>query len=206
MGSVGAIVMTYSRGGALALAIVVVMLCWRSRTKAILVLVLLVAPPVYLMRGTYFDRLATLTNPNDESSAHSRIVYARTAIKMWQDYPILGVGFGTLNQLALWHQYLHADIAAGPQVVHNTYLQMLTDSGLIACLLHIAVLFGTIRWLGTSITFTRQHEPGLEALPAALQTSLLAFAVGSTFLSRVSLDLYYMILMMSASWYLVERS
>jgi O-antigen ligase len=116
------------------------------------------------------------------------------------------VGFGTLNQLALWHQYLHADIAGGPQVVHNTYLQMLTDSGLIACLLHIAVLFGTIAWLGRSITYTRQYEPGLEGVPAALQTSLIAFAVGSTFLSRVSLDIYYMVLMMAASWYLVQGS
>jgi O-antigen ligase len=91
-------------------------------------------------------------------------------------------------------------------VAHNTYVQVLADSGLFAEIVYLGLLFGTTIWLGRSAKRCRKIRPGLEAYPLGLQTSLVAFIVGSTFLSRVTFDFYYVLIMMAASWYLVEKS
>lgn len=197
LGSVSAIIMTHSRGGALALGAVCLAIMTRSRRKVlgVLLLVATIAPSVYLVRTSYFARLETLKNPEEESSARSRIQYARAAVEMWKDYPLLGVGFGMENQLALWNHY-----ADETQVVHNTYLQVLVDSGTFAFLIYVALLWGTIIWLGISTRRMRHENPGREIYPIAIQTALIAFAVASTFLSQVRFDFLYMLLAAAACW------
>lgn len=198
LGSVSAIIMTHSRGGALALVVTSLVMLIRTRRKVLGVLVLAAAisPAVYMVRETYFDRLETLEHPEEESSARSRIEYAHATLKMWKDYPLLGVGFGTYNQMALWGRYAGVNGA----VVHNTYLQMLVDSGTGALLVYVTLLWGSIIWLGVSVRQMRRNRPGLEIYPAALQASLVAFAVASTFLSQVRFDFIYILLAATASW------
>jgi len=198
LGSVSAIIMTHSRGGALALGVISLVMLLRTRRKALgaLVLATAISPAVYMVRETYFDRLATLEHPDEESSARSRIDYAYAALRMWKDYPLLGVGFGTYNQMALWDKYAGLNGA----VVHNTYLQMLVDSGTGALLVYVVLLWGAIIWLGVSVRQMRRNCPSLEIYPAALQESLIAFAVASTFLSQVRFDFIYIVLAAAASW------
>jgi O-antigen ligase len=101
---------------------------------------------------------------------------------MWVDRPILGVGFGSTNFQSLLPQYLG--------VVHTTYLQILVDSGLIVFMIYIVLLGGTIFWLGRSASRMRKTHPHLEPYPMALQGAILAFAVGSVFLSPSTFTTY----------------
>jgi O-antigen ligase len=91
------------------------------------------------------------------------------------------------------------------QVVHNTYLQMLTDSGVFAFAIYVVLLWGTTWWLGRSAKRMREFDPKLAAVPLALRASLVAFAIGSTFLSRVQFDLTYFVLMAAAAWMPIEH-
>src|ERR1035437_9829767 len=164
--NIATVVMTHSRGAALALgATFLVMVWWAKRKVGILiVLVLLCAPSLYLMRASYFDRLATIENPEEDASASSRLEYQKSAVAMWRDYPWFGVGFGEANYVRLAPAYLgHEDI----HVVHNTYLQMLVDSGVFAFIVYVSLLFGTLIWLGRSAHRAAQETPGLEAYPQA---------------------------------------
>jgi probable O-glycosylation ligase (exosortase A-associated) len=206
--TVSAIVMTHSRGGTLSMATaaLVIALHEKRRVAVLCGIVLLALPAIYLVQDSYVPRMSTLENPDQERSARQRILYARGAIEMWRDYPLLGVGFGMLNQMAVWENYVPDATSERPQVIHNTYLQMLVDSGTPALLIYLALLFGTIAWLGASAARARKRTPGLEAYPIALQGSLLAFAVGCIFLSRVKFDLTYILLMTAAVWYSVQRS
>jgi hypothetical protein len=45
----------------------------------------------------------------------------------------------------------------------------------------------------------------LAAYPLAIESSLVGFAIGSTFLSRVGFDAFYVLLMCAAAWWKIER-
>jgi len=201
--TIAAIVMTFSRGAALSLAAAFLCIVWRTRRRvaAIVAMVVLSAPAVWLVQRDYTQRLKTMETPTTEASAAGRIEYARAAVAMWKDYPLFSVGFGSDNWVVLSPKYLgHYDY----HVVHNTYAQMLVDSGVFAFLLYVTLLFGTI-WRSGKVAKRVAAGSPLGPMLLALQVSLIAFAVGSTFLSRVGFDLLYIVLMTIASAELIAR-
>jgi putative inorganic carbon (hco3(-)) transporter len=195
-------IMTFSRGAALSLAAAVVMIILVSKKKIIgmLLVPVLGIPALLLVGPSYFDRIESTSDYDSDTSIISRLDNARSALVMWRDYPIHGVGFGMLNQQMMFPRYLPAT-ARGGLVVHNTYLQLLTDTGLLGFGSYVILLFGSIWWLGRSAKRVRKLFPELEPYPRALQISLIACAVGTTFLSRADFDLTYMILMACAAWW-----
>jgi probable O-glycosylation ligase (exosortase A-associated) len=209
VGSLSTIIMTHSRGGALAATAVLLLISLRSKRRSltIAVLALLTFPSVWLVRGTYFDRLATLEDVQSETSAQSRIILARAALHMWQDYPALGVGFGSSNEQAILANYLQpGEESWAGTVVHNTYLQMLVDSGSFAFVIYVALLFGSIGYLSVSARRMKRTHPGLELYPWSIQTGLVAFALGTLSLSQIRFDFFYMLLTTASAWYLIESS
>ena len=204
-GSVAGVVMTNSRGGALSVSAAILLIALRSKRKAVtaIALVLFIAPAVYVVRDTYIARLSSITTDEDKAdgSIKGRLNHRRAAFEMWKDYPWFGVGFGMQNYAVIAPQYLGYDDF---HVAHNTYFQFLADDGAIAFLIYIWLLFGTILWLQKSARRAAVETPGKELYPIAIQTSLVAFAVGSYFLSRDSYDLLYITLMAAAGWRTVQ--
>jgi probable O-glycosylation ligase (exosortase A-associated) len=197
------VVMTRSRGGALSLTAVLLLMTLRAkhRVLGILFLSLVVGAGLYVGGEQYLQRLSTLSNPQADESAANRIYAAYEAIRVWQEHPWNGVGFGSEE-----FRRLEIPLSTGARpVAHNTYLEMLVDSGVFALLLYIAVLFGTIFWLRRSALRVRAAYPGMDAIPIAIQTSLTGFAIGATFLSRIGFDYSYFVLMSAASWWIVEQ-
>ena len=202
--AVPAVIMTGSRGASLAFgAILFCMIFYSKRRTAFLVLVMLaLGPAIYLMKDVYFSRMQTIAHYQDEASASSRVEFWQAAIEMWQDYPLLGVGFGQRNFSAMVPKYTGKN---DRHVVHNTYLQMLVDSGIFAFLLYCLLLIVTIVWLGKSIRETRWSGSGVEAIPMALQVAIIGMTLGSTFYSLQLFDYLYMLLMTGAAWYRVSK-
>src|SRR5262249_54088483 len=148
------------------------------------------------VRDQYFARMGTLGNVHEEASAESRLIHADTALKMWLDYPLLGVGFGGLNYAALAPRYMEqTNEELANHVVHNSYLQMLIDSGVFAFIFYVALLFYGILWLGASAARMEAIGSKLRAIPLAIQGPLTVFALGSTFYSCQRMDLPYLFLM-----------
>lgn len=194
-----AAVMTYSRGAALALVGLLLFIIYHSKQRLIALFVMAIAAFALadLLGSSYAERMSTLSNPNEEASARARMDYYYAALQIWSDYPVLGVGYGKENQQAIISRYRETD-----QVIHNTYLQMLTDSGTFATLIYLGLLVGTFAWLGMSTKNSSQKDA---AVPRALQSSLLVFAIGGTFLSRTDFDLVYLIIAAAGSWWGVRR-
>lgn len=204
-----AIVMSHSRAAALTLGLVYLMIAARSKYKllTLAVIVLLSFPAVYLVQDSFKARLKTLENPEEEGSAASRIEYAKAAVRLWQDYPVFGVGYGTQNWVRMSGNYLgYANMKR--HVVHNNYLQMLVDSGTPALLVLLAQLWGGIWWLGRSARRMKILFPGenKEAYPIMLQVSLIAFSFCSLFASRTDYDYYYYLIMCCGCWWIVEKN
>jgi putative inorganic carbon (HCO3(-)) transporter len=201
-GSFAGIVWTHSRGGALSAIAAIICLAIQSKRK-LLVLALMCAcsvPAIYMSYDSYVERIRTIQDPDDDASAQSRIQFAKAGIQIWKDHPIVGVGFGSYNFGRLLRQYVNRP---GIHVAHNTYVQVLADSGIFAFLLFVGLLFGTQIWLAVSARRIARIKPELKAYPQALLGALVAFSVGSTFLSRVSFDFYYILLATAAAWHTV---
>jgi probable O-glycosylation ligase (exosortase A-associated) len=198
------VIMTHSRGASLSLAFGLLLIVARSRYKTLSICMLAIAmvPLVNLVKDEYLERMSTLRNFKEERSAASRIDFARAALAMWADYPLVGVGFGSRNYIAKNSQYLGYHDEHG---VHNTWLQLLVDTGIFSYLLYAAMIFGSIVWLGRSGRHYRRARSQLQHIPYALQAGLLAFAVGGTFGSCERMDLVYMLLMAAAAWHEVEK-
>lgn len=203
-GSIAAVVMTYSRGGALAAGVAMLLMGLRSkrRVATLICITAFAIPPIYMVRASYKSRIESITDEND-SSIRSRNEVRIGGIEMWLDHPLFGVGYGTLNFRKLISNYVGYEDA---HVAHNTYVEMLADSGIFAFLLYSGLLFGTIWWLQLSARKVCRDQPGTEVYPYAIQTSLISFAVGSFFLSRVDFDFLYMLLAGAGAWYTVCKA
>jgi len=180
---VGAVIVTYSRAGFLALATTVALYCWRlvkrrGRGWPVVVLVLaLGATP--LLPSSYLDRLGTITSIESDptGSAQERWRDTIAAANFVLGHPIIGAGVG-MNALALNEE-------RGPswKNVHNVYLQLAVDLGLPGLTLFLVLLLGTIRGVG----LVRRGAAGDPAsrdlfhLAEGLQISLIAFTVSALF-------------------------
>jgi O-antigen ligase len=190
--------MTNSRGASLSLGAAFLCVVFRSKHKVLTLAVLAVAtvPTIYLVKDQYFRRMSTLGDYKEEASAASRIEFAGAAIRMWQSHPLLGVGFGSRNYAALNKQFLGREDIHG---THNTYLQILADSGCFAYLLYTGLLFGVVLWLQKMTWVERSPEDIMGNLALAIQAPLIAFIVGGTFGSMQRYDFPYMLMMAAAA-------
>jgi O-antigen ligase len=194
----GAIIMCHSRAGILTLGLVIALLVMNSRSKflvAILAAVMLI-PGILLVQDTLTSRMSTLRDPTADLSAFSRILYAQAALRMWQDYPLFGVGWGMLNQQALMPRY---SVLPLKQVVHNSYLQMLADAGIFAFLAYISLLFGVIYRLYKEGKRLLPLNPALASYAGAIRIGLIAFSVNSLTQSRIHFDLFYIFVLAAAA-------
>lgn len=205
-----AVVFTHSRGGVLSVATAILLITFASRRKLLAGLLLLSvsAGIAYLVWDSFTRRMSTLRDVEAEDSAKSRIILAQSSIRLWLDYPFLGVGFTENNERNLIFKYVPPEYAVeyAGKVIHNTYAQMLVDSGIFALLLYV--------WLLASTAFRCWRaghrvaaEQGVEAaaIPYGVAVTLATYGVGATFLSRTAFDMFYVLLMIAAAWFEIQK-
>jgi len=203
--SLAGIIMCHSRGVTLTMACVFLLIARHAKRKigVILLIGLVALPPILLVQDSFVSRMSTLGDPLADDSAASRITFAKAALRVWLDYPLFGVGFGFRNYQALAPHYVGYQTKA---VVHNSYLQILADSGIFGFLIFTGMVWGTIWWLGRLIKKFEALDPEMAHIAMAIRVSLFAFAVGSLFGSRLHFDFLYMLLMSAACVYSIRRS
>jgi probable O-glycosylation ligase (exosortase A-associated) len=172
------VVLTYSRGGAVTLATIVLAYMWKLRHRsersvmyAGLLAAVLALP---LLPSSYFDRMSTITNVEADrtGSAQERIADMIIAAKTIAANPIIGAGMG-MNMLVM------REARGGWLGVHNVYLEHALDLGLIGLALFLVLLWSCIR----AIAKVQQdaQSPDLYFLAQGLQISLIAYAVAAMF-------------------------
>ena len=127
---VTALGMTYSRASwvGIACAALVFVFLWRpSWIPAFLVLCLMCVP---LMPQTIWNRILTITNTSDSSTA-SRIPLYQAALATIKSSPISGAGLGTttVQEYIAAHNLYHAE---APYVhAHDIYLELWVEAGIL---------------------------------------------------------------------------
>ena len=102
-----------------------------------------------IRKGSYWEQMATITNTK-ESTADMRLELWAIAWRMFVDNPVMGVGpdnfrwrvgdYQSVEQLEKFHRSLTMSA-----VVHSTYFEILSETGLVGSVLFATILLRTFR-------------------------------------------------------------
>lgn len=195
---VATIAFTHSRGGALALSCGILVLVWRSRNRfaGFMMMGLLGLAGLALAPDSYTERLSTIKNYEEDSSARGRLAAWATAFEMIKDKPLTGVGFARFEEN--YQAYDPARKEAGvevndAQVTHNSYLQIWAECGTVALLIYLSLVVLSVLdlWKIRAMAQRRFHASWVLNYCTAFEASLAVFLAGSMFLNRAHFDLFY---------------
>lgn len=189
----GAIVLTYSRGGLLVLVIIsCVTLYWMGMNLRRLILmsvstsilVLPILPPSYIQRVTDLLGIGgSATSMTTDVSLAGRTSEYLVALQMFQDRPILGIGYSLYENYYLqYSSQLGLDDRFENRAAHSLYLEALAETGLVGVSALLFMYFVIYRSAFAAIQTLRRIERGdlipwlkalILSLSAYLMTSIL---------------------------------
>ncbi|HXA53410.1 MAG TPA: O-antigen ligase family protein [Solirubrobacteraceae bacterium] len=184
-----AMLATFSRGALVGLGAV---LLWGAATRRIplwvlasgLVSALVVVAFAFTVWRPLLDIALHEKTHIAQSNTESREAFWTAALQLTAGRPLTGVGPGRYPKEAA--PLLRNDpIALKEPITHNTYLQIVSESGIPALLLFLAYLLGV--WLllrAAQRRAARDHDRDERRLATALQASLIIAIVSGTFLSE----------------------
>jgi O-antigen ligase len=184
-----------SRGGFLALAAALLFIVFKSRKRGrnfVIALALLL--PVLLLSP--LSPLQRLLHPSVEDIGSVEIRYALwvAAVKMIKAYPLFGVGLG--NFMTLAPAYSGGKVPEA--IACNTFLEVAAEMGVPALLIFILMLYSGYRRLEL---MRRRITPGgssqLADAVVALESSLVAYIVGSMTLSTEAQKTFWLMFFLS---------
>jgi probable O-glycosylation ligase (exosortase A-associated) len=192
------VALTHSRGGFLAMALGICTLVARSRNKlaGLAMLGILGLGGVLLAPKGIVDRLQSIGEYEEDSSAQARFAAWRTAAVMIKANPVFGVGFGHFQDNYNRYDPARTDAALeahGSHVAHNSYLQIWAECGTPTFLLYMTLILLSFidLWAVRALARRRFHTSWILNYATMFEASLATFTLGSVFLNRAHFDLFY---------------
>ena len=195
---------TYSRGGWLGLAVVLVFVLLRlKRTQRVLLASILVAVALaahLILPERVFTRADQLENYAEDCSAKARLMSWIVHWNIAKTHPLTGGGFQLEDvKDGRWltfgdEKYLHCYKYATSSAAHSIYFQMLGQHGFIAFFVYMWLL------VSVQLTLTRLRRKGkkrpetvwIASYATGLQIGLLGYMVSGAFLSSAYFDLAWL--------------
>lgn len=179
-----------SRGGFLAVLVVIlatVVVVKRRRAVVYLFLLLLMSAAAVFFAATP-SAWERITNINNGGSGRSDLW--TVGWRMFEDEPVRGVGLNNYQELAKNYtreagtlKYV-SNIAEKPKVMHNTYLQLLAETGVIGLLLFLGVVYASLRAAHLAAKrFAAEGDFGMELFAQAVLLAAIGILTASFFIS-----------------------
>ena len=181
-----AVFLTGSRGGLVGLAVTILVAAFRSSRKIIGIAIIPLFIFVYIWQAgpVMKQRAQTLKNYQQESSAEGRINAWKAAIRMIAAHPITGVGLAAFGTA-------FADYSdKQPRQAHNTFFQIAAESGVIAGVMYLLILFRIASYSWNKRKDIREKDFCYYA-GEAVSLSAIGFGVCSMFLSLQVYEIFY---------------
>ncbi len=196
---VHAVLMTYSRGAMVALALAAPLIIVRSRhPKQMMLAAVAVGAMLPVLAGQQIrDRFFSVQQYEEDRSAQSRFESWRAAWHIATDHPVFGVGIR--NSQIISYQY-GADEQG--RVIHSQYLQLLADGGFPALTLYFGMLFSL--WMSLRRTRllarggTRDEDRHALGIALGVETAMAVFCLGAVFLSLEVFELPWLLVLLGS--------
>jgi O-antigen ligase len=185
----GAILLCGSRGAVVGAVVVVIAVLVKNpkKTAALLMIVLLAIGLWLVFPEASKERFRSARTPDQDQTAHHRLVLWKAGIKMWADNPIFGVGLNNFP-LVRWSRY-PIDINDGVlSVAHNLYIQGISELGLVGMLPMIMLWLNLFRANASSrkmlLSMGSEQRRSFEyCLAAGLDLGCIGYLASGTFVS-----------------------
>ena len=169
-----ALVLTYSRGGwlAICLAAAVFIWCWNRRVFPVLLILAVMALP--LLPARVVARIATIGNTKDSSTRH-RLDIWRGVLDMLgdNDRVLTGIGLGPDTFLYYYRFYAQGTAKVGAYHSQLHYLELLLETGLLGLLAYLYMLF---KYVGRALQAMRAGLREHRLVLIACVSSVVALA------------------------------
>ncbi|MEX0826411.1 MAG: O-antigen ligase family protein [Acidimicrobiia bacterium] len=209
------VVLTFSRGGLLALAIVMAFMVVRHpprlRTVAAAGLLLVAALP--LMPSGYAERLTSLTEVGEveagiDPSLRGRTAELGAAMAMFWDRPLTGVGFGNFAaEYPAYSDDLGIDVRDTPREAHNLYLETAAETGLVGLVALTGLVVASFTALAAGRRrFRRMADLRSDGIGFAVAVSLVGYLVTSVFLHMAFARLAWLVIGIALAFPSVARA
>jgi O-antigen ligase len=210
--SVAGIVLSVSRGGFLALAVVLfagLILAGRWRVR-----LLLVVPFVVLASGGYLlANPAALQRVTSSNGGTGRTDLWTVGLRIVADRPVQGVGAGNFANASIRYllrpgRLARSDLIANtPKVAHNTYLTVLAELGIVGGLLFAALIIVTLACgMRAARLFARRRDGPMELLARAWLVGMAGLLTADAFLSAEFSKQLWLLLAVGPALLAVARS
>ncbi|MDB9744231.1 O-antigen ligase family protein, partial [Fibrobacterales bacterium] len=127
----------------------------------------------------------------DDLSNKRRIELPRAGLIMYAANPVFGVGPGNYKDNSAKYNPILWDLN-GPGVAHNTYLEIMAETGTIGFLLFLGILIGLIRGFN-KVMNSHSGNLILFSQSLALKISLYGYSFAAIFLSAQFSKFYWLI-------------
>ena len=204
---VSALFLTGSRGGIICFGVallVAVLIAGRWRAKLALIAVLiaggslayfaLYAPPEIR------ERLGNATQGEIEQQ-EGRFTLWAVGWRVVQEDPVIGIGAGNFKEVAVEHvlepgTVFRTDrVIDNPGGVHNTYLQLLTETGVIGLALYLAIVLSSLAaGLRAARTFERIGDWRMEIMARGTVVAMTGVLAANFFISQDSGKVLWLLL------------
>jgi putative inorganic carbon (hco3(-)) transporter len=191
------ILLTYSRGALLGLAVVITALMLKSRHKIVGAFFMVVVAFFVLSFApdAWMQRMGRFFSGDLDDSAQQRLVSWGTSWNFAHDYPLTGGSFDVLPNVQVFQRYQPRPLplgflSSGP---HSIYFQLLADQGFPGLALFL-LLIGSCYWSLWRVRVSARSVPSANYLVPythMVEVSILGFMVSGAFLGFVYLDVIY---------------
>lgn len=196
------VVLTYSRGGLLGLAAVLLAISLKSRYKLLsgflvamaCIAVITFAPPQWM------SRMTGLAHGDVDMSGHQRLVSWGTSWNFAMDYPLTGGSFNALPDVEIFQRYQNEPLPGGflSSGPHSIYFQTLEEQGFVGLFLYLILVASC--WASLfSLRRSAVRSPSTQwVVPYThmIEVSLFGFLVSGAFLGLANFDLFYQLVAM----------
>ena len=181
---------TKSRGGFIAIVAegFVFWLSARHKVRYAVAVACIGALALSLMPASYFERLDTMQNLQNDASFQGRVTAWSVAFNFALDHFPLGAGFAGASLSSVYNHYFPNE---PPHAAHSIYFEVLGDLGFVGLTLYLG-LMATALYTSWRVIKASRGRPELGwayELAKAIQVSLAAFYVGGAGLSMAYYDI-----------------
>lgn len=204
-----AVVLSYARSAALAYAVIIAALVWRHRRGRYVplalvggVCVLLLAAP--MIPAEYWSRFSSLFGNAPDPTIGRRLSYNLIGVELFLQHPLFGVGPGNF-----FHHYTDTAYRFLPgrtwlgRELHNTYLSVLVQHGLVGAAPFFAML--AISWRHLRSVCLRPANEALRVQAVALSYAFAAFLITSVFLPHEDIKYTWLLSALSAAIFIINN-
>jgi O-antigen ligase len=191
-----AFLLAASRGGFIALVVLLVSQLRNARHRgkfivvALVILVLFMVSPV-----SPIDRLLHPTY-SDTGSSDARLQLWSIAFRIIADHPIVGVGLWQFAPYLI--KYLPPGVDLGFHVPHNTYLEVAVELGIVGLALFLAMLFFSfLNLYRIRKAAKRCGDTFTYSLSTAIGNGLVGFAIAAFFVSGMHTRVFWFSIFLS---------